>query len=161
LIKGVSQGGGFFSYPALLLSAANSAYGTITDDDAVTISVNDVSVMESNRGSRLLTFTVTLSGPSSRFVTVKYQTADGTTTAPDDYTAEGPITLSFGHGQTSKTVKIYVKGDAAVEPNETFFLNLSGAVEATISDAQGLGAILNDDSRTEASRYHVLAALVC
>jgi hypothetical protein len=31
------------------------------------------------------------------------------------------------------------------EANETFFVNLSAAVNATITDAQGLGTITNDD----------------
>jgi large repetitive protein len=48
-------------------------------------------------------------------------------------------------GQTSRTVTVPVKGDLVKEANETFFLNLSAAVNATISDAQGLGTITNDD----------------
>jgi hypothetical protein len=39
-----------------------------------------------------------------------------------------------------------VNGDTAVEPNETFTLNLSGATGATIADAQGIGTITNDDA---------------
>jgi hypothetical protein len=32
-----------------------------------------------------------------------------------------------------------------VEPNETFFVNLTNAVGATIFDSQGIGTIVNDD----------------
>jgi hypothetical protein len=42
-------------------------------------------------------------------------------------------------------VMVYVTGDATVEPNQYFYLNLSSATGATILDAQGLGTILNDD----------------
>lgn len=45
----------------------------------------------------------------------------------------------------SKTVTVPVFGDTTLEPNETFFVNLSGPVNATIADAQGQGTILNDD----------------
>ena len=38
-----------------------------------------------------------------------------------------------------------VNGDTAVEPNETFFVNLSGATNATTADSQGQGTIRNDD----------------
>jgi hypothetical protein len=45
-------------------------------------------------------------------------------------------------------VTVLVTGDGVFEPNQTFFVNLSGAVNATISDSQGVGTILNDDTPT-------------
>ncbi len=42
---------------------------------------------------------------------------------------------------------VQVNGDTAVEPNETFFVNLSNATgNATIADNQGVGTIVNDDA---------------
>ena len=38
-----------------------------------------------------------------------------------------------------------VNGDQLDEANETYFLNLSNAVNATLTDAQGLGTITDDD----------------
>ena len=38
-----------------------------------------------------------------------------------------------------------VNGDTNVEPDETFFVNLSNATNATIADSKGEGTILNDD----------------
>jgi hypothetical protein len=38
-----------------------------------------------------------------------------------------------------------VIGDTDIEPNETFFVNLSSAGGATISDGQGIGSIIKDD----------------
>jgi hypothetical protein len=43
-------------------------------------------------------------------------------------------------------VNVPVNGDTTFEGDETFTVNLSGAVEATITDGQGLGTILNDDT---------------
>ena len=65
--------------------------------------------------------------------------------AGTDYTARALTTLIFSAGQTTRTVTVPVKGDKTKEPNETLFLNLSGAVNATISDAQAQGTIINDD----------------
>jgi subtilisin-like proprotein convertase family protein len=63
---------------------------------------------------------------------------------PGDYTpAVG--TLSIPAGATSGTIRIAVFGDTAVEPAETFFVNLANATNAVISDGQGLGTISNDD----------------
>ncbi len=53
--------------------------------------------------------------------------------------------LIFPPGVTSLPVHVTVKGDAAVEPTETFFVNLSAPVNAAIGDGQGVGTIFNDD----------------
>ena len=41
---------------------------------------------------------------------------------------------------------VSVIGDAAPEANETFVVNLSGPVNATLADGQGLGTIADDDT---------------
>ena len=81
-------------------------------------------------------------------VTVFWSTADGTATGGNNKNSDyrtGSGTLTFNPGQTSLTVTVRVIGDRKSEPNETFSVNLSGATNATIADAQGLGTILNDD----------------
>src|SRR5262249_25586154 len=45
----------------------------------------------------------------------------------------------------SQPVSITINGDTLEEPNETFFVNLSNAVNGAISDGQGVGTITNDD----------------
>lgn len=50
-------------------------------------------------------------------------------------------------GETSKTITVHVIGDRLGEPNETFFVNLSGATNATIADGQGVGTIMDDEPR--------------
>jgi hypothetical protein len=117
--------------------------------DALTLSsprINDVSKAEGNAGTTAFTFTVTLSPASTGTVTVKYATANGTALAGSDYTAASG-TLTFTPGQTSKTVTVNVLGNTTVEPNETFYVNLSSPSGATIfdPDSRGVGTILNDD----------------
>ena len=90
-------------------------------------------------------FTVSLDAPQAAPVTVDFATANGTATAPTDYTANSG-TVTFAPGVTSQTVTVQVNGDTTVEPNETFNVNLSNATgNATITDAQGVGTIVNDD----------------
>src|SRR6185312_8027902 len=48
-------------------------------------------------------------------------------------------------------INVTVIGDTTFESNETFFVNLSTAVNATISDNQGAGTINNDDSQPSIS----------
>jgi uncharacterized delta-60 repeat protein len=110
------------------------------------ISVNDVARLEGNAGLTSFEFTVSLSNPSSQTITVSRQTQNGTaTTADSDYTALSAATITFNPNETQKQVTVNATGDTKIEPNEIFFLNLSGASNATIADGQGQGTIENDD----------------
>ena len=122
----------------------NQGIGKILNDDGAYLSINDVSVAEGHNGPTTLSFTVALSKPSNQVVTVQYATANGTATAPGDYVAKSG-TLSFAPGVTTKTVAVTVNGDTAMEANESFVVNLSNPVNATLFDAQGIGTITNDD----------------
>src|SRR5262249_20879574 len=79
--------------------------GTLLNDDTK-ISINDVSHAEGNRRTTTFTFTVSLSAAASFPITVKYATANGTATAPSDYTAIALTTLTFNAGTTSKTINV-------------------------------------------------------
>jgi len=119
--------------------------GTVVNDDPLpSLSINDVSVIEGNAGTVNAVFTVTLSAASGQTVTVLYASADGTATQPADYTSTSG-SLTFTPGQTTRTLNVPVIGETVPEANETYFVNLSGATNATISDNQGLGTITNDD----------------
>jgi hypothetical protein len=109
------------------------------------LSIGDVGVTEGNAGSTNAVFTVTLSPASGQTATVNYATADNTATAGADYVA-GSGTVTFPPGSTSQPVTVAVLGDTLFEGDETFFVNLSGAVNANVVDGQGIGTILDDDT---------------
>ncbi|HEX8890651.1 MAG TPA: Calx-beta domain-containing protein, partial [Pyrinomonadaceae bacterium] len=134
------QGSGDLGTPA-------TAVLTINDNDPQpSLSINDVSKNEGNSGTTQFTFTVTLSAVSGQNVSVNFATADGTaTTADSDYQAQSG-TLTFVPGDTTKTITVLVNGDTKAEADENFFVNLSGAVNATISDSQGVGTIVSEDT---------------
>jgi chitinase len=75
---------------------------------------------------------------------VSFATIDGTALAKQDYTATSG-TLTFQPGQTSRTIPLAIKGDRKREPNETFTVELSSAVGATIYEWRATVTILNDD----------------
>jgi hypothetical protein len=89
-----------------------------------------------------------LSAASEKHVSVSFATANATATVQDnDYVANWG-TLGFAPGVTSRTIQVQVRGDSKAESNETFFVNLSNAWNATtILGGQGVGEILNDDKR--------------
>jgi hypothetical protein len=132
--------------PGWALIADDEAIGTIFDDD-VSISIADVSLLEGDAGVSTAVFTVTLSNPISATVTVDYQTADNTATAPGDYTAQGPATLTFTPGgPLFQTISVPVIGNTIPQANRTFFVNLSNLVNGQFSDNQAVGTIIDDDA---------------
>jgi hypothetical protein len=127
--------------------------GTIFDNDEPpppppppppSFSVSDVTATEGG----FITFTVTKTGPTVAGFSVSYATADntavGTYNGGDYYTASA--NLFFAASEATRTVSVSGYDDSLDEPNETFFLNLTNASGgATITDAQGVGTILDND----------------
>jgi hypothetical protein len=135
------------SAPVNATLAASQGIGTILNDDVAalpSLSINNVSQLEGNSGTSQFVFTVSLSAASTNSITVQFATSDGTATAGSDYTATSG-TLTFGAGETQKTIAVSVNGDTTWEPDETFFVNLSNPTNATLGVSQGQGTILNDD----------------
>jgi hypothetical protein len=107
------------------------------------ISINDVTVTEGNGGTVTTTFTITQDsrGKSS----VRFSTAQGTASSPNDFLARSGR-LKFSGGHRTNKVAITVVGDTLDESNETFFLRLTDPVGATIGDGEGKGTITDDDA---------------
>jgi hypothetical protein len=128
-----------------------SGLATIVDDDGglPRISIGDAWTVEGNSGTHAIQFPVTLSQPlqAGQKVTVKYATAAGTATGSTDFTGlSGKLVTWLPGDPQTKMISVTVKGDTAVEPDETLKVNLSGVTGgALLQDGQGIGTILNDD----------------
>jgi uncharacterized repeat protein (TIGR01451 family) len=122
---------------------------TPTPTPTPSLSINDVTQAEGDAGTTNFNFTVSLSSPAQAGgVSFTVNTADGTTnpaTAGSDYVAIVNGAGSIPQGSSSTQVTVQVNGDTTVEPNETFFVNITGVTGAGVTDAQGLGTITNDD----------------
>jgi hypothetical protein len=132
--------------PANATIAGAQATGTILDDDGPTMSINSVSVVEGQTGSRNAVFTVTLSAPSVQGIAVSYSTSAGTALSGIDFQSVFLQNLFIPAGATSGTLNVRIFGDFVIEPDETFFVNLQFPSNATIANGQGTGTIVNDDS---------------
>lgn len=107
--------------------------------------IDDVALAEGNA----LVFTVRRHGSINSSYSVNYATAAGTAAAGSDFTAASG-SLTFGPDDFTRTVAVASVDDTTFEPDETLFVNLSGASGgAVIIDAQGLGTILNNDSSNQ------------
>ncbi|HRZ41469.1 MAG TPA: Calx-beta domain-containing protein, partial [Bacteroidales bacterium] len=120
-----------------------SAIVTITDPNAPTLSINDITVAE-NAGSA--TFTVSMSQSRDCDVTFTVNTANNSALSASDYTSITAVTYTIPAGSTSVNVIVPILDDAVGEPTETYFVNLSNPSHATILDGQGIGTITDNDA---------------
>ncbi|WP_419847678.1 Calx-beta domain-containing protein [Candidatus Poriferisocius sp.] len=120
-----------------------TATGTIQNAIRPVITAN--SPLQAEGGE--ITFTLRLNRPADEAITVDYTTANGTATGADelprrweqgwnevDYqNASG--TVRFAAGSTSQTVRVMLARDYIDEVAETFYLELSNPVNATLPSA--------------------------
>src|SRR5690242_17321346 len=81
--------------------------GFIVDDDGPTISINDVSILEGNVGTKTATFTLTLSAASVEAIAVRCTTANGIATAGTDYNSINTVVV-FQPGVVTRTVDVQI-----------------------------------------------------
>jgi uncharacterized repeat protein (TIGR01451 family) len=146
------------------LNAANADDGLAVDDFSLTpqgggpvvpaLNINDVTLAEGDPpGTTTFTFAVTLTAPAGAGgVTFDIATADGTAQdgnplgEDNDYVAQSLTGQTIPMGSTGPfNFNVTVNRDTTVEPNETFFVNVTNITGANAGDAQGLGTITNDD----------------
>lgn len=135
--------------PSHATLADAQAVVTIVDDDpaapTINASISDATVTEGNTTGQTALLTVTLSGTPTQTVKVGYTTAPNTASAGADFGAKMG-TLTFSPGQTSKTLKVNVKGDLVDENTESFFVNLQAPQGIGIADGQGVVTINDNDA---------------
>lgn len=113
---------------------------TIVDDDPIFLYARDAGVTKPASGSATLVFPIELSQASTRTVSVNFATTDITAMAGTDYEAtNGSLVLL--PGVTNVSVAVTVFADGLQEGSKSFALTLSGLLNATMGDSQGLGTI--------------------
>ncbi|MBL9156129.1 MAG: cadherin-like domain-containing protein [Verrucomicrobiales bacterium] len=126
-----------------------SQTGTITNDDSASISITDVTQLESGGG---MNFTVSLTAPSDLPVTLDFATANNTAVAPGDYTSTSGTVTFPATSITAQSIPVTISNDGEFEADETFFVNLTnlsaGGRNVSLADGQGQGTIQNDDALT-------------
>jgi hypothetical protein len=123
-------------------------------------SIASAAIMEGTGGRRTLFFTITLSAASQQTVSLRWNTANGSAVARQDYLA-GAGTVTFAPGQTTASVGVTVLGDRVRERDETFFVDLSSAMNATLSTTarRATGLIVNDDGLNRAQLAAAFATM--
>jgi uncharacterized protein (TIGR03437 family) len=127
--------------------------GTIQNDDSPSLTINDISQDEGNSGTTTFTFNVSSSLPApAGGITFDIATTAGTAQddAPpsedNDFVGKSLTGQMIPPGNMTYTFDVTVNGEMLVEPNETFFVNLTNVSNATVLDGQGQATIQNDDA---------------
>lgn len=116
--------------------------GSIADDDAEpAVSIADAATFE---GAGELRFDVSVSALSGRTVRVDWVTAPGTADDTDFTAASGSVELP--PGATTAPVAVTLLDDDVFEPEESFTVTLSSAVNAVLDRAEATGTIRDDDA---------------
>ncbi len=117
---------------------------TISDNDIANISIDDVNTTEGGQ----VVFTVTLDNAVSGGFSVDYATSENTALSDIDYEDTSGVLNFNGTANETQTISVNTLEDAIVEPQESFYLDLSniqGAI-VNIADPQGEATIDDDDS---------------
>jgi glucose/arabinose dehydrogenase len=122
----------------------------LNDDTTINLQSEPISLPEGDSGSLTpFSFTVHRSGDLSRSSSVNWAVSrQGQFPAKaSDFGGTFPAGhVVFNPGQSSQTITVLVSGDPEVERNERFQLTLSNPRGASLGNAIGYGAILNDDT---------------
>jgi hypothetical protein len=102
-------------------------------------------VVEGPSGVTTMLFQVTLSSASIMPVTVTYATRDGSATVSNNDYQAATGTLTFIPGETRKTISVSVLGDVSAEGDETFLVDLTAPMNATIGRGEAVAVIADDD----------------
>ncbi|MFG3699877.1 lamin tail domain-containing protein [Micromonospora sp. NPDC047620] len=108
------------------------------------LSVGDVTVAEGDRGTRPLTFTVTVSRPLSQPVLLCAATYGTTAQAGADYDPYVGCKV-LAAGQTSLAFPVTVRGDRKREADEKLTLLMTGVPGLRLADPVAVGTIADDD----------------
>ena len=126
-------------------------HAMIFDDDAgAAVVISNVARAEGHSGITPFIFTLTRLTPSERESYVYYSTSGGSASSGGgnkDYEPISSSSVVFSPGQVNSIIVVHVRGDTRSESDETFFVNLTDISDGSIADSQGVGTILNDESR--------------
>ena len=146
VVTGVAAGTATITYTVTGTGGCANATSTrtVTISPIPTISINDITIVEQNGNA---VFTVTLSNPANCAVSFTVNTANNTALSSLDYTSIVNLLVTIPAGSTNVTVTVPILNDNLSEGTETYFVNITSPTNATISDGQGLGTIVDDEVR--------------
>ena len=137
-------------------SAWSATAGSFTMPVGAITIADAPATLEGDSGTTPAVFTLSLSVPSGPNVTADYVAADGTAQAGRDFEPNSG-TVTFTTGQTNAQITVLVRGDIEDElvTPETYTVDLSNPVNATLADTQAASSIIDDDTGLNSFQYRM------
>ncbi len=142
--------------PSGVSLAGEQATATIIDNDEATVSIIGGEAVE---GEDVI-FTVSLTRPLHTAVTVSFSTADGTASAPEDYSAQDGTHVMIEAGESSAIMTVPTLDDTHIEEDETFTVTIAAVsvpAGVTFDDSAGTATIIDDDTERRSVLESTLA----
>jgi len=108
--------------------------------------IGDASVVEGNAGSTMLAFPLYLTAAPPAGATVTWNTSNNSATTADNDFDFANGTVTFAPNETTQTLSVPVNGDTNIEPDESFFVLLNTATNASLGNTFASGIIKADDA---------------
>lgn len=117
------------------------------EDTAPNMSFDDVSVNEGNGGTANIEIRLKLNKASSKQVSVKYTTVEGSAKASTDFTVVSAQTVNFQPNETEKVITIPVIADDIKENDEVFSVKVDNPVNVFLTKGTATIILKNDDTK--------------
>jgi len=125
-------------------TASTEIYDPARTKPAPAITINNVTVAESDSDMTDAKFQLYLSSPMGVPISVSFTTVEGSASQNSDFLSTNGVVV-FPPGSTNTTITVAIIGDRNYELNESFQLNLSGPTNAVMDNSSAVCTISNDD----------------
>ena len=136
--------------------APGEGIATIVDFHSVTaINIGDLVVVEGFNGQKTVNIPIILSTASAVPITVQVNTSDGTATANKNYVPINGVTFTIPALTKTFNIPVTILGNSVFVGNQTFFVTLSNAVNATVNKDKATVTIVDPNSVLGATQFLV------
>lgn len=119
-----------FSFLFLVINACDDP--NLSDDRLPEVTAESISIAETNQNHEIAV-DIMLDKPSTQEIIVNYSTKEGTALAASDYRSIQNESVTIPPGEISTSITLTILADEIKETEESFFLNLSSAINASVA----------------------------
>lgn len=135
-----------YSFLFLVINACDDS--NVSGDRLPELSAEPITIEETNQNQEI-TFEIMLDKPSTQEIIITYSTKDGSALAGSDYRSIQSETLTIPAGDVSASITLTILGDEFKEDEENFYVNLTSAINASISTEEIEITITDTDTLEE------------